>query len=225
VPKLQISELRILLEYLPHDSFVLCWSAVSHKDRYLQLLDIILFDELVNLQPLIIFSFLPKQLFGLARGNKILYFTDFFAFVEGHQTLPFTIFLNEIAVNLFSFLGGIHSLHGFSELTFILLLLDLLRVFLDWIFHPFLVFFELILLLNKIVLSSNQNDAFIGFLDIHIFEVGIFCKEDLESVDSDVDVAVVDVHMFLELLLEVAPLYQTNNTVFKFYLGMKCSAC
>ena len=94
VPKLQISELRILLEDLPHDSFVLCWRAVSHKDCYLQLLDIILFDELVNLQPLIVFSFLPKQLLGLARGKIFLYFSDLFAIVEGCETLPFTIFLN-----------------------------------------------------------------------------------------------------------------------------------
>ena len=104
-----------------------------------------------------------------------------------------------MAVNLFSFLGGIHSLHDCSELRVIILLLDLLPVFLYRILHLFLVFFELLLLLDKMVLSSHQNDAFIAVLDIHIFEESIFCKEDLESVDSDVDVAVVDVHMSLEL--------------------------
>jgi hypothetical protein len=66
--------------------------ALFEKDGFPQLLNVVLFDEIVDLESLIILNFLRKPLFGFPGRKEFLDFCGS-ALIEYCEALPFAVFV------------------------------------------------------------------------------------------------------------------------------------
>lgn len=128
--------------------------------------------------------------------------------MECHKALPFAELLDQDAEDGSFLIGHGNALKYFLVSWLVELILDLMLVACNVFCHFAHVLTLLFSQFLRVEFPPHRHYAIVGRLQVDVFQKGLLIVEDPPTVDHDVDLAVVDVHQVIQVVLKIVPLYK-----------------